>query len=81
MNVQGHEFSFDEQVASVTISFGVAEITDNESLDELFARVDAALFLAKSEGRNRAKISYYINVQIGVCTSRSALTQELLLQV
>jgi diguanylate cyclase (GGDEF)-like protein len=62
LNVQNHPFAFDDREASVTISLGVAEWTDNESLDELFGRVDEAVYLAKSEGRNRAEISYYVNV-------------------
>lgn len=62
LNVQNHAFSFDHRGASVTISLGVAELTENETIDELFARVDEAVYLAKSEGRNRAEISYYMNV-------------------
>ena len=61
LNVQNHAFSFDDREASVTISLGVAELTENETLDELFARVDEAVYLAKSEGRNRAEISYHVN--------------------
>ncbi len=38
----------------VTISCGIAELDPNESDDVLFARADAALYRAKSEGRNRA---------------------------
>ncbi len=37
----------------VTISFGVAEHLPDESLDELLARVDQALYQAKNDGRNR----------------------------
>jgi diguanylate cyclase (GGDEF)-like protein len=62
LNVQNHPFSFDDREASVTISLGVAELTENETLDELFGRVDEAVYLAKSEGRNRAEISYYVSV-------------------
>ena len=61
LNVQNHAFSFADQEASVTISLGVAQWTENESIDELFGRVDDAVFLAKSEGRNRAEISYYVS--------------------
>jgi len=62
LNVQNHSFSFDDRVASVTISLGVAEWTENETIDELFSRVDDAVYLAKSEGRNRAEISYFVEV-------------------
>ncbi len=61
LNVQNHPFTLADRDASVTISLGVAEWTDNESVDDLFARVDEAVYLAKSEGRNRAEISYYVN--------------------
>ena len=59
LNVQNHSFAFADRQASVTISLGVAQWTENETMDELFARVDVAVFLAKSEGRNRAEISYH----------------------
>jgi len=61
LNVQNHAFSFDDRETSVTISLGVAQWTENETIDELFGRVDDAVFLAKSEGRNRAEISYYVS--------------------
>ena len=57
VKVQNHAFSFDEREANVTISLGVAQWTENESMDALFGRVNEAVFFAKSEGRNRAEIS------------------------
>lgn len=36
-----------------TVSIGVAQHEPNESTDELFKRVDAALYRAKNDGRNR----------------------------
>lgn len=36
-----------------TVSIGVARHAPNESIDELFKRVDEALYKAKNEGRNR----------------------------
>lgn len=36
-----------------TVSIGVARHETNESIDELFKRVDDALYKAKNEGRNR----------------------------
>ena len=36
-----------------TVSIGVAHHEPNESIDELFKRVDAALYRAKNDGRNR----------------------------
>lgn len=40
-------------VGEVTISIGVAQRLDNESLDSWFKRADRALYRAKKEGRNR----------------------------
>jgi diguanylate cyclase (GGDEF)-like protein len=38
---------------AITISLGVAELGDGDSLASLLARADAALYQAKAEGRNR----------------------------
>lgn len=37
----------------VTVSIGVAQIREGESLEELFNRADQALYRAKADGRNR----------------------------
>jgi diguanylate cyclase len=37
----------------VTLSAGVATLRSNETTDSLLARTDAALYLAKAQGRNR----------------------------
>lgn len=37
----------------VTASFGAAELADGEGGESFFARIDAALYRAKAEGRNR----------------------------
>lgn len=60
LNVQNHAFPFEQGEGSVTISLGVAEWTENETIDQLFGRVDEAVFHAKSEGRNRAEIAYFV---------------------
>ncbi len=39
----------------LTASFGVATARDGESYEQLFARADAALYKAKSNGRNRVE--------------------------
>ncbi|WP_176484666.1 sensor domain-containing diguanylate cyclase [Sphingomonas spermidinifaciens] len=41
----------------VTISVGVADLHDGETGEDLFRRADAALYAAKSEGRNRLHIA------------------------
>lgn len=44
-------------VGQVTMSFGVAQWIASESITELIARVDRALYEAKNSGRNRVVIS------------------------
>ncbi|SBK30435.1 diguanylate cyclase [Klebsiella pneumoniae] len=41
------------QTLSVTVSIGVAEHHDGETVEQLFSRVDKALYAAKNDGRNR----------------------------
>ena len=41
------------QVGRITLSIGVAQIQDNETLAGLIDRADKALYRAKKEGRNR----------------------------
>lgn len=43
------------EVGQVTLSMGVAEIQSGEALADLIARVDKALYRAKSEGRNQVR--------------------------
>lgn len=48
--IESYEF---ETVGKVTSSFGVIEVNSTETADEAFERLDAALYRAKTEGRNR----------------------------
>lgn len=50
INLQGLEIP-------VTLSLGLAEAQSGESVDELIARADKALYKAKAEGRNQVQIS------------------------
>jgi two-component system cell cycle response regulator len=41
----------------VTCSFGVSQLTEDDTEDKLVQRVDAALYRAKANGRNRVEIA------------------------
>ena len=51
--VEAQENSYD---ASLSMSFGVAEYRHEEEADSWLRRVDAALYQAKRQGRNRVEI-------------------------
>lgn len=52
--VQRLSFSHGEQTYSVTVSQGLTALTDQDtSLDDLFARADAAMYCAKRQGKNQ----------------------------
>ncbi len=42
----------DYQVGKLSMSFGLAEAKADETMTDLFARADAALYQAKQQGRN-----------------------------
>jgi len=52
------------QTLSVTVSIGVAEHHDGEAIDQLFSRVDKALYVAKNGGRNRVSRLPFENVEL-----------------
>ncbi|ROL77163.1 sensor domain-containing diguanylate cyclase [Pseudomonas sp. B21-032] len=52
--IQRLSFSHDDKVFGVTVSQGLTGITEeDESLDSLFARADAAMYQAKRQGKNQ----------------------------
>jgi len=46
-------FKTGDEKITVTVSIGVAEFTDGDSSDDVFARADEALYKAKQSGRNQ----------------------------
>ncbi len=56
--VRETEFQFQKSVVKVTLSAGVGEVSPEwDSAESLFDRVDAALYEAKREGRNRVCVA------------------------
>lgn len=51
--IQNEEF---ELIEHLTCSFGVAELEENESSEELLLRLDGLLYCAKANGRNRVEV-------------------------
>lgn len=47
-----------------TVSIGVAAMEQEQSIDELFASADAAVYLAKNEGRNQVRSHLLVPVQV-----------------
>lgn len=57
-SVEEHVFAWREQALRITVSIGVGAISvADDAADSLIARVDAALYRAKTEGRNRICIA------------------------
>lgn len=55
--IAGHRFCFDGGQVSVSVSMGAAGYAAEETLTGLFSRADAALYRAKTGGRNRVEIA------------------------
>lgn len=53
--VQQQPLQYEGRSISVTASLGVAQHRPQEGVDQLFVRVDQALYSAKAKGRNRAE--------------------------
>ncbi|KZN17100.1 MULTISPECIES: GGDEF domain-containing protein [Pseudomonas] len=52
--IQRLSFSHDNQTFGITVSQGLSSLTyEDESIDRLFARADAAMYQAKRQGKNR----------------------------
>ena len=51
--VAASPFNFHGKPVSVTISFGLAQVKENDTAETIFSRADKLLYRAKSEGRDR----------------------------
>lgn len=57
--IESMDITYGGNSISITLSFGVADITDckQEDIEELISRADKALYQAKEQGRNRCVVS------------------------
>lgn len=56
-SIENSPFNFHGKSVTITMSFGVAEIDDADSIESLFERADKALYTAKKNGRNRVEVA------------------------
>ena len=49
--------STNDDLGTITVSAGLAELTAGESMDSLIGRADEALYASKRNGRNRVTIA------------------------
>ncbi|GGK61541.1 GGDEF domain-containing protein [Amphritea balenae] len=54
--IESSPFNFHGKPVQITMSFGVAEIQEGDTVESLFARADKALYSAKGNGRNRIEL-------------------------
>jgi len=50
-------FNYKDQPMAITLSVGLTEFKTNDSLESAFERADQALYIAKSNGRNRCQLT------------------------
>lgn len=56
-NIEKCPFRHKNTPVNITISCGVAQFHDNDTLDEVFDSADQAMYRAKSDGRNRVRVA------------------------
>ncbi len=51
-NIASNPFQLDQSSQNITLSIGVAEFEDNDTIEDVINRADVALYRAKDKGRN-----------------------------
>ena len=54
--VEKSPFNFKREPVQITISFGISEFAKGESIEDVFARADKALYKSKENGRNQVQL-------------------------
>ncbi len=59
VTLEQYQHKIDNEIVTVTASFGIAQHEINDSADRTIARADKALYQAKESGRNRTALSVH----------------------
>jgi diguanylate cyclase len=51
--IEEWQFRHSNQAVKVTVSFGIAQLSEGDTMESLFERADKALYEAKKKGRNQ----------------------------
>jgi diguanylate cyclase len=54
-SMESSPFNFHGKPVGITMSFGITDIREGDSMDDVFSRADEALYQAKESGRNQVK--------------------------
>lgn len=57
MQIRDCPFHFKSKPLNITISLGIAQVTEGDDARELFARADKAMYKAKQQGRDRCHVA------------------------
>jgi diguanylate cyclase len=54
--IESSPFNFKKEPVQITISFGISQFSAGETIEDVFARADKALYKAKENGRNQIQL-------------------------
>jgi diguanylate cyclase len=54
--LEAANFHYNDDPVLVTMSFGIAEFCEGDTVESVFTRADKAMYRSKDEGRNRCSV-------------------------
>lgn len=54
--IESSPFNFKKEPVQITVSFGISQFGQDESVEDVFSRADKALYQAKDNGRNQVQL-------------------------